>query len=276
MTSYVAALGAVASRFVEGQRQRLRLANFDRFLIRPSDVVTLVSGGRTDKALDALRLNHGDRAAFDRLYAENDDPWDLADPANKYQQRKYRTLFSLLPKGRRFETVLDGGCGIGCFTRTLADGAGHVVGIDLSASAIERARRAHADLANVEFLATDMFNLPPAMDGQFDLIVLADILYYCPPGERPEAIARRMMKLLRPGGCCAIVNHHCLWDQPTRASKRIYAAFQTCPGAELVLRHWAPFFLVTILRNADGAIPVANTDARPEPLPESIFRARTE
>ncbi|HWF65595.1 MAG TPA: methyltransferase domain-containing protein [Rhizomicrobium sp.] len=253
MTSYMAALVVVASGFV--QRQRSRLSSFDRFLIRPSEVATLISGGRTDKTLDTLRLNHGDCAAFDRLYAENDDPWDLADPANRYQQRKYRTLFSLLPKGRRFEAVLDGGCGIGCFTRTLADQSGHVVGIDLSASAIARAKRAHADLSNVEFLAADMFALPPEMDGRFDLIVLADVLYYCPPGEKPETIARRMMKLLRPGGCCAIINHHCLWDQPTRASKRIYAAFQKCPGATVMLRHWAPFFLVTILRNGDDGHP---------------------
>jgi len=228
---------------------RAPLSNLHRFWVYPSEVSTLILGGKTDKALSALRRTHGDYRAFNQLYAENNDPWELGNPSNRYQQRKYRTLLSLLPKERRFYSALDAGCGIGFFTRMLAGHAERILGVDLSQSAIDRAKEMHRDVTNLEFMSGDIFNLPETMNGQFDLVVLADVLYYVPSetGDTLKTITRRIAKLLTPGGCCAIVNHYFLWDQPTRSSKRIYAAFQRTPGVRVVRRYWVPFFSVVIL-----------------------------
>jgi putative membrane protein len=242
----IALLAGLAACWAAWRWQALR-EFVEGFVISPSDAQVLVQGGRTDADLSRLRGQLGDRAAFESLYAKDGDPWALLDSRNRYQRRKWRNILAVLPKGRRFKNALDVGCGLGGLSRDLADYADSVLGVDLAQSAVERARALHADRGNIRFMQADAFNLPAEMNGKFDLVVLADILYYKAAGESFDDVAARIADLLLPGGVCIVVNHYFIWDEPTRLSRSIFASFRGAKGLRVAATRWRPFYLAVQL-----------------------------
>ncbi|WP_064745482.1 class I SAM-dependent methyltransferase [Pseudonocardia acaciae] len=113
------------------------------------------------------------RGYFEYLYARNEDPWDYE--TREYERAKYeRTIDSL--DGRRFRRALDVGCSIGVLTRMVAQRCDEVVAVDTSALAVQRARRRLSDFPEV---SVHRSTLPEQMpDGQFDLILCSEVLYY--------------------------------------------------------------------------------------------------
>ncbi len=83
------------------------------------------------------------------------------------------------------ERVVDAYCGVGTFTVLLAPDAGHVTGIEESASAVADARLNAAGLDNVAFIEDRTENALRKFDGPVDVLVLD------PPrrGCAPEAIS---------------------------------------------------------------------------------------
>jgi predicted TPR repeat methyltransferase len=162
-------------------------------------------------------------------------------------------MVSLLPS-RRFRRALDLGCGLGLFSRRLADCADTVVGVDVAPSAIKRARVLYADQSNIVFEAHDLLDLPQSFDGSFDLVVVADVLYYLSPDDALlEAIARRIAALLTPDGICLLVNHYFFrFDRESRRSRRIYDAFSLSLGFAVQRQYRRPFYLVTLLDGVRG------------------------
>ncbi|HEV7960491.1 MAG TPA: lysylphosphatidylglycerol synthase domain-containing protein [Rhizomicrobium sp.] len=225
------------------------------FAIGPSDAQTLLRGGRTDADLSRLRQQLGDRAAFESLYEEDRDPWALLDSRNRYQRRKWANILASLPKGRRFKNALDVGCGLGGLSRSLADRAECVLGVDLAQSAVQRAQQLHADRGNIRFMQADAFDLPAEMNGKFDLVVLADILYYKAAGESFDGMAARIAELLLPGGVCIVVNHYFVWDEPTRLSRRIFASLRRAKALHVAATNWRPFYLTMQLVKGGRDVP---------------------
>jgi len=80
-----------------------------------------------------------------------------------------------------FGNILDLGCGVGLVSQKLTKRAEHVLGIDIAAAAIGHARRRGAAFTNLEFEPGDILNLSRSLDGRFDLVVIADVLYYLSP-----------------------------------------------------------------------------------------------
>jgi SAM-dependent methyltransferase len=197
----------------------------------------------------------GPQAAFDEAY-EAGDPWASGDPRYLYQRRKYDVLVNLLPKGRRFADALDLGCGTGHLARRLAARADAVLGLDISAAAITQAHTAHADMPNMRFAQGDILHLPAELDGQFDLIVVADTIYYLPPpldDALLNSLALRLASLLQPGGMCMIANHFFSgFDSDSRLSRRIHESFAASPAWRVVSSHRRPFYLVSLLEHATG------------------------
>jgi SAM-dependent methyltransferase len=227
--------------------------------MRPRDIALFLRGARTDANIAKLRATHGDPAAFDAAYA-NGDPWASANPRYLYQRRKYDVLASLLP-ARHFARALDLGSGLGLMSRRLAHHAEEVVGIDISATAVAHAQATHRDLPQLSFQQGDMLDLPASLDGGFDLLVLADSLYYLPPpltDARLKQIALQLARLLRPGGICLLANHFFSGaDAESRLSRRIHQAFAWSPGLQAVAEHRRPFYLVTILERPGDSAPLA-------------------
>jgi len=225
--------------------------------MRPRDIFLFVRSARTDAGIAKLRSTHGDPAAFDAAYA-NGDPWASADPRYLYQRHKYDVLASLLPP-RRFARALDLGTGLGLMARRLTAHADAVLGIDISATAVAHAQAAHRDLPQLSFQQGDILALPASMDGAFDLLVLADTLYYLPPpltDATLKHVALRLAQLLRPGGVCLLANHFFSGaDAESRLSRRIHQAFAWSPGLQVTAEHRRPFFLVTIMQRPEVGLP---------------------
>ncbi len=148
----------------------------------------------------------GDRAPiehFERLARESEDPWDYA--TSEYEQAKYRLTLDYLPP--RPGRALELGCSVGVFTAMLAPRCEHLVAVDFSPTALERARERLAGAARVELLRR---RLPEEMpDGPFDTIVCAEILYYW-SADLVHAGLRRMEAALAPAGTLLAVH----WRHP--------------------------------------------------------------
>jgi 2-polyprenyl-3-methyl-5-hydroxy-6-metoxy-1,4-benzoquinol methylase len=158
-------------------------------------------------------------------------------------------LASLLPP-RPFRQVLDVGCGLGLLSRLLAAHAKSVLGVDIAPSAVARARASHADLPNVRFETHDVLDLPRCLDGQFDLVVIADVLYYLSPLDDSllQTIAKRISDLITPNGICLLANHYFFRADPeSRRSRRIHDAFIGSPHFVVHAEYRRPFYLATLL-----------------------------
>ena len=187
--------------------------------------------------------------AFEAIYTDQSDPWASASGAYRYQRQKYERLLDMLPAGR-FARALDLGCGLGLMSRLLARRSDQVLGLDLAQAAVDRARTAHADVAHLTFEQGDALDLPRSMDGQFDLLAVADILYYLSPLDDAvlKALAMRLADLLAPGGVLLLANHFFFSADPdSRLSRRIHRAFAWSPRFRVISEHRRAFFLATVL-----------------------------
>jgi predicted TPR repeat methyltransferase len=215
------------------------------------DIAFWARSARADARLNRLRRAHGDASAFDRLYADREDPYGAELPQYRYQRRKYASLLSLLPR-QSYRNALDIGCGLGTFTRMLAPFTEHILGTDISAEAIQQARKRSAAHPNITYSQRDVLEDSSA-DARFDLIVLADTLYYIVPltDARLKSIARTLALKLAPGGLLLVVNHFFFGiDSPSRATREIHNAFRWAPDLEQVAEHRRAFFLATLLRRS--------------------------
>jgi predicted TPR repeat methyltransferase len=221
--------------------------------ISPRDVGLFLRSARTDAEISRVRSEQGNRAAFEAAYTRSDDPWAAADPRYLYQTRKYHGLIEYLPQGRRFARALDLGCGLGLLSQHLAKCADEVLGLDIAEAAVERARLRAREIPNLRFEQGDIMRLPRTLDGGFDLVVLADTLYYLPQVDeaRLETLALRVSDLLIPGGLCLLANHHFAgFDRDSRISRRIHRAFTWSPRFRVLRYGQRPFYLVSLLQEA--------------------------
>lgn len=215
----------------------------------PRDIAFWIRSARTDSMLARLRHRHGAKQALDLLYQSRRDPWGAGMCRNGYQSRKYDVLVGHLPQ-RRYRRALDMGCGLGMLTRRLAAHADTVLGIDLSHVAVQQAQEHSGDYANVHHEQADLLALDAELDGQFDLVVMADTLYYLSPltDDVLKKVTDRVACLLRPGGCCLLANHFFFrFDPDSRTTLRIHTAFRWHPGLRLFREHRHAFFLAAVL-----------------------------
>ncbi len=203
---------------------------------------------KADARLAKFKVGRDSAQAFDLLYSQSIDPWGFEVPHYRYQRRKYDTLVSLLPD-RQFQNTLDLGCGIGLLSQRLAAHSKKVLGLDVSKVAIAAARQRLAGVDNIAFDQADVTNLPAQLDGAFDLVVVADVLYYLQPmsDEVLKKTATRIAELLKPGGICLLANHFFFdVDPDSRLSRRIHQAFIWSPAFRTVAEHRRFFFLTSL------------------------------
>ena len=227
----------------------------------PRDIALFLRSARTDARIATLRQAQGARAAFEDAYAGAADPWASADPRYFYQRWKYERLMATLPPGRRFGRVLDLGCGVGALSQALTAVSDDVLGLDIAQSAADGAAQRAGGRAGLRFAQGDIGALDPALDGQFDLVVIADTLYYLDATDDPSLrrTVARIVRLLAPGGLCLVANHYFFAaDADSRLSRRIHQRFAEDPGLAPVSHARRPFYLVSLHRRAGapaGPVP---------------------
>jgi SAM-dependent methyltransferase len=141
----------------------------------------------------AERHAAGDAAYFEGLY-EAIDPWGFAELG--YEAEKYRRTLDLCGPGP-FRSALEMGCSEGVFTEMLAPRCRSLRAVDISPTAVGRARRR---LERFPWVRVDIATLPAwNPDGQFDLIVASDVLYYLSPRNLAAALSL-IGRSLAPGG----------------------------------------------------------------------------
>lgn len=131
---------------------------------------------------------------FEQLYRGKEDPWNFR--RSPYERQRYQAILDVLDD-RSYARAFEPGCSIGELTAGLAPCCERIDGIDLSPSAVNRARDRCGALPQVSVYQGALPDDIP--DGTFDLIVFSEIGYYF---SLPEltSIIERLWCSLRPGG----------------------------------------------------------------------------
>jgi 2-polyprenyl-3-methyl-5-hydroxy-6-metoxy-1,4-benzoquinol methylase len=148
---------------------------------------------------------------LDRIFRTLKDPWNFE--TSPYERERFALL---LDEVRKYPhaSILEVGCAEGLFTGMLTTLAKDIVAIDVSPTAIARARERHA---GPEFIATSLDDLLPGR--RFDLVVCAETLYYI------RDVAGAIEKLSTLGRWCIV-------SYLRRESKRLDAFIQAIPSVE--------------------------------------------
>ncbi|KAF0901484.1 hypothetical protein E2562_003479 [Oryza meyeriana var. granulata] len=159
----------------------------------------VAAGGRDpseNPAVGRLRelVQRGDAAdGWEKSWEAGVTPWDLGKPTPIIE---HLVKSGTLPKGRAFVP----GCGMGYDVVALASPERFVVGLDISSTAVEKAKQWSSSLPNADcftFLADDFFKWKPSE--QFDLIF--DYTFFCALDPRLRlAWAETVSGLLKPDG----------------------------------------------------------------------------
>jgi SAM-dependent methyltransferase len=137
---------------------------------------------------------------FEEKYAAAADPWDFA--TSSYERYRYATILNALGR-RRYHRAFEPGCSVGVLTEQLAVVCSRVEAMDISTTAVSRAKDRCRSLPNV---VIKQGALPDQMpEGTFDLIVFSEIGYYF---DRPTLVSlvRELYNRLRGGGMLLAVH----------------------------------------------------------------------
>jgi SAM-dependent methyltransferase len=131
---------------------------------------------------------------WERFYGTAEDPYALSTGVG--EDRKYAFTLALCGDGP-FQRALEIGCSIGLFSVMLAPRCAQLLAVDISQTAVDRARIRTADFPQATFQRLSMpLELP---SGPFDLIVCSDVLYYWPEQDLRRALPT-IAHLLAPAG----------------------------------------------------------------------------
>jgi len=125
--------------------------------------------------------------------------------SNRQRNRWVASLLDVQPTDRILEVGFGPGRAIAELSR-LVDDRGHVYGVDHSEVMLRQATRRNAAAiraGRVTLVSASVADLPPAVDGPFDVVLAVNSLGFWPaPTARLEELRRR----LRPGGRIAIAS----------------------------------------------------------------------
>ena len=132
-------------------------------------------------------------------------------------------------------SALDVGAGTGAVARALRASLGEnalVVAADASPSMLQMAQRAGVDACVVTMLP-----VLPFRDESFDVVTSAFVMTHL---EDPDAMAREMLRVLRPGGSAALSAWLPATDAAAREWSRIIRTFVDASRLEAALRETLP------------------------------------
>src|SRR5262245_61767323 len=166
----------------------------------------------------------------------------------------------MLP-ANRFKRVLESGCAEGHFTIELAQIADRVTAIDISTKALVRASARCASSAHIFFEQGNVFERLP--DGQFDLIVCSEVLYYAKHRFALRSMARSIAANLQERGYVLLTHPNQVADDRDNTgfdfheigSRFIGREFAHTPGLQFVGELWTVLYRVQLFQKRVGVSP---------------------
>ncbi len=144
------------------------------------------------------------------------DPWHMNSDTERFRFAETNRVIEA-NLGNRFARVLEVGCGEGHQSEHLARLTDRLTGLDVSATAIERARRR---LPAVDFSSVELFAQPWVNErARFDLVTACEVVYYM------SDIPRFLKTIDRLGGVCLVT-----YFAP--AARRVEAHVMAMPGVQ--------------------------------------------
>ena len=141
---------------------------------------------------------------FEARYRADPDPWGYL--ASEYERAKYAATLAACGPGP-FTCALELGGSIGVFSAMLAPRCERLVTVDVSPTAVARARSLLAEHTAAEAIVGSIPAAVPA--AAFDLVVASEILYYL-QAEQLAATVARLREQLQPRGRLVAVH----WRRP--------------------------------------------------------------
>ena len=142
---------------------------------------------------------------WETRYRTGDTPWEKGGPAPPLMEW-------ILSRGPLPGNVLVPGCGLGYDVRAIAKASpdARVVGLDVAASALERARQ-FAPSGKETYELADIFDLPNALIDSFDWVFEHTCFCAIEPSRRPDYV-REIIRALRPEGALLAIFFLNPWD----------------------------------------------------------------
>jgi methyl halide transferase len=142
---------------------------------------------------------------WEKRYRTGDTPWEKGGPAPPLMEW-------ILRRGPLRGNVLVPGCGLGYDVRAIAKAcpAARVVGLDLAASALERARQ-FALSGQETYELADIFDLPNALTDGFESVFEHTCFCAIEPARRSDYV-RGVIRALRPEGALLAIFFLNPWD----------------------------------------------------------------
>jgi trans-aconitate methyltransferase len=159
---------------------------------------------------------------FQRMYADSDDPWQLA--TRWYEQRKYALTLSMLPRPR-YRHAFEPGCSVGTLTAQLVQRCDHVTAIDVAQSALDAA--AARVTAGATFARGSLDDTWP--DGPFDLLVLSEVGYYLDADTLKSVLLQEIPRLAPDATVVAAHWRHPVDDYPITGDQ-VHEIVAAVPG----------------------------------------------
>ena len=246
-------------------------------LLRPSQGVVMnfasdrpEPGATTDSFKELPILNP---AYWEEVFAE-EDPWKYG--ASGYEKWKFGLTLSLLPKGR-IRSAAELACAEGHLTALLAPHVEKLWAVDISPTAIRRARARCAKLKNVSF---EIFNLADGvLPVNLDFVLCSEVLFYLPL-PLVEELAAKIARSLKVGGHVLLAHGNLITDDPMRTgfdwghefgAQTIGKVFAATEGLTLAKELRTPLFTIQLFRhNGKSAKKVPLPEIKEVPLPADL------
>jgi SAM-dependent methyltransferase len=131
--------------------------------------------------------------------------WDVDEFFATGRREVERSLAHLAPLGLTpgRARALDFGAGVGRLSAALADHFDHVLGVDVSPTMLDEARRLDRSAGRVEFVLNDATDLSFVADGSVDLVYSSLVLQHL-PADLARGYLREFLRVLRPDGVAVV------------------------------------------------------------------------
>lgn len=145
------------------------------------------------------------RRKLERVFQRGEDPYGYWSHPH---EREKQNIIESLVNGVHHESALEIGCAEGAFTKRLARFCRHVLAIDLSPTAIQRAQNKLRHQSNISLVCSNIRHCQFA--AHWDLIVMSEVLYYVTGGSALrnefQKLVNRITKGLKVGGKMILVH----------------------------------------------------------------------